>query len=240
MAPGERIADRRAVERLAERRDVMRRQKGLEPPAPGRRRPSRERREGWSWQGGGSSALVEQARRGDALDHRVGGRKRRFADAIGGAKALRRRLGSCRDRAHECGRAARRGRPRRRSARARSGRRRGRSRRRRAPGRRRVDHGEPDRANVDLFDEPGRPRRRVDQDRGARQKLMGALNEILRSAESCDHALEPLGRPAAVERAPQGRFAGTASRARPASARSSAPSAIVTRSRRGSRLLPVR
>ena len=35
-----------------------------------------------------------------------------------------------------------------------------------------LDHRKPDRAHVDLFDEAGRPRRRVDEDRGARQKLM--------------------------------------------------------------------
>ena len=147
-------------------------------------------------------------RSGDALDHRVGGRKRRFAQAIGGAKALDGRFGLVGARAHARGRAARRGRPRPRSARARSGRPRDRSRRRRAPGRRRArpPRARP-RARRCSTTKPARLGRRLDEDRRAGQKLVRARNEILRAAERGDHALEPLRRRAGLERAFQGRRA---------------------------------
>ena len=144
----------------------------------------------------------------DALDHRVAGRKRRFVEAIGGAEAPNGRLGLVRARAHGRARAARRGRPRRRSGRVRSDRPPGRSRRRRATGRRRA---RPPRA---------RPRARrcsstkprvsgvaSTSDRRLRQTRVRARDEILRAAERGDHALEPLRRRAALERAPQRRGA---------------------------------
>ena len=79
MAPAQRVADARAVERLVQRRDGVGRQQRCEPPPPGRRVPA---------------GYGEQKAHGPPAMRSITGsasRKRRLGEAIGGAQTLARR-----------------------------------------------------------------------------------------------------------------------------------------------------